>query len=85
MIYYVAHWDRILIQSRSKIINELNNYEFRSICPIGDDTELKKHYSESLNWQISREKYFDFSIYLNSLVFNENAKRVITPSSDINE
>ena len=61
MINYVAHWDRILIQSRSKIINELNNYEFRSICPIVDDTELKKHYSESLNWQISREKYFDFS------------------------
>ena len=61
MINYVAHWDRILIQSRSEIINELNNYEFRSICPIVDDTELKKHYSESLNWQISREKYFDFS------------------------
>ena len=61
MINYVAHWDRILIQSRSKIINELNNYEFRSICPIVDDTDLKKHYSESLNWQISREKFFDFS------------------------
>ena len=60
MINYVAHWDRILIQSRSKIVDELNNYEFRSICPIVDDTELKKHYSESLNWQISREKYFDF-------------------------
>ena len=61
MINYVAHWDRILIQSRSKIVNELNNFEFRSICPIIDDAELKKHYSESLNWQISREKYFDFS------------------------
>ena len=61
MINYVAHWDRILIQSRSKIVNELNNYEFRSICPIVDDAELKKHYSESLNWQISREKYFDLS------------------------
>ena len=61
MINYVAHWDRILIQSRSKIVNELNNYEFRSICPIVDEAELKKHYSESLNWQISREKYFDFS------------------------
>ena len=61
MINYVAHWDRILIQSRSKIVNELNNYEFRSICPIVDDAELKKHYSESVNWKISREKYFDFS------------------------
>ena len=37
MINYVAHWDRILIQSRSKIVNELNNYEFRSICPIVDE------------------------------------------------
>ena len=61
MINYVAHWDRILIQSRSKIVNELNNYEFRSICPIVDEAELKKHYSESVNWQITREKYFDFS------------------------
>ncbi len=61
MINYVAHWDRILIQSRSKIVNELNNYEFRSICPIIEDEELKKHYSESVNWQVSREKYFDFS------------------------
>ena len=61
MINYVAHWDRILIQSRSTIVNELNNYEFRSICPIVDEAELKKHYSESLNWKISREKYFDFS------------------------
>ena len=61
MINYVAHWDRILIQSRSKIVDELNNYEFRSICPIVDDAELKKHYSESVNWKISREKYFDFS------------------------
>ena len=60
MINYVAHWDRILIQSRSKIINELNKYEFRSICPIVNETELKKHYSESVNWQISRKKYFDF-------------------------
>ncbi len=61
MINYVAHWDRILIQSRSKIINELKDFEFRSICPIVEETELRKYYSESINWQISREKYFDFS------------------------
>ena len=61
MINYVAHWDRILIQSRSEIVDELNSYEFRSICPIIDDTKLKKHYSDSINWQISREKYFDLT------------------------
>ena len=63
MINYIAHWDRILIQSRSKIVNELNNYEFRSICPIVDDeSELKKdHYSENINWRYQRTKYFDFN------------------------
>ena len=61
MINYVAHWDRILIQSRSKIINELSNYEFRSICPITESIKLKEFYSESLNWDITREKYFDFT------------------------
>ena len=48
------------INQSSKIINELKNFEFRSICPIVEETELK-YYSESINWQISREKYFDFS------------------------
>ena len=62
MINYIAHWDRILIQSRSKIVNELNNYEFRSICPIVDDpSKIKNHYSENINWKISKEKYFDFN------------------------
>ena len=61
MINYIAHWDQILIQSRSKIIHELSNFEFRSICPIVEENELKKHYSETLNWKISRERYFDLS------------------------
>ncbi len=60
MINYVAHWDRILIQSRSQIVNELSDYRFRSICPVVNEIELKKHYAESLNWKIDREKYFDF-------------------------
>ncbi len=60
MINYVAHWDRILIQSRSQIVNELSDYKFRSICPVANENELKNHYAESLNWKIAREKYFDF-------------------------
>ena len=44
-----------------KIIHELSNFEFRSICPIVEENELKKHYSETLNWKISREKYFDLT------------------------
>lgn len=61
MINYIAHWDQILIQSRSKIVHELSNFEFRSICPIVEENELKNHYSETLDWKISREKYFDLS------------------------
>ena len=34
MINYIAHWDRILIQSRVEIINELQDYKFRAICPM---------------------------------------------------
>ena len=40
---------------------DIKDFEFRSICPIVEETELRKYYSESINWQISREKYFDFS------------------------
>ena len=54
MINYIAHWDRILIQSRVEIINELKDYEFRSICPIVDDRENQRSLFRKLNWRISR-------------------------------
>ena len=59
MINYIAHWDRILIQSRSEIINELQEYKFRAICPLIDSSQIKDHYSENIDWKISKTKLLD--------------------------
>ena len=60
MINYIAHWDRILIQSRSEIINELQEYNFRAICPINNSNDIEDCYFENINWKISKTKFFDF-------------------------
>ena len=60
MINYIAHWDRILIQSRSEIINELQEHDFRAICPLEDSSKIKDYYSECIDWKISKTKFFDF-------------------------
>ena len=60
MINYIAHWDRILIQSRSEIINELKDYNFRAICPIDNSSKIEDYYFENINWKISKTKLFDF-------------------------
>ncbi len=60
MINYVAHWDKILIQSRSEIVNELQEYKFRAICPFNNSSKIEDCYSESLDWKISKTKLFDF-------------------------
>ncbi len=59
MINYIAHWDRILIQSRVEIINELQDYNFRAICPHDKSSKIKDYYSENINWKISKTKFFD--------------------------
>tara|TARA_B100002019_G_scaffold202811_1_gene175821 strand:+ start:36 stop:1109 length:1074 start_codon:yes stop_codon:yes gene_type:complete len=64
MINYIAHWDRILIQSRSEIINELNDYQFRTICPFNNSSKIKNYYFENINWKISKTKFFDFKAIL---------------------
>ena len=64
MINYIAHWDRILIQSRSEIINELNDYQFRTICPFNNSSKIKDYYFENINWKISKTKFFDFKAIL---------------------
>ena len=64
MINYIAHWDRILIQSRSEIINELQEYNFRAICPINNSNKIEDYYFENINWKISKTKLFDFKAIL---------------------
>lgn len=61
MINYIAHWDRILIQSRSEIINELQEYSFRAICPLTRSSNIEEHYSEKIDWKISKTKFFDIN------------------------
>lgn len=64
MINYVAHWDWILLRSRSSIITNINTFKFRSICP-DYNPELKKIYDETINWNIRREKLIDYSGIIN--------------------
>ena len=50
--------------SHSRVVAAVEMGTTKVVVLVGeivDDSELKKYYSESLNWQISREKYFDFS------------------------
>ena len=64
MINYIAHWDWILTKSRGPIVENIKNYEFRSICPIDNKIMLSKYYKESIDWGINRTD----SIGLNSLL-----------------
>ena len=61
MINYIAHWDRILIQSRVEIINELQDYKFRAICPMDKSSNISDHYSDNIHWRISKTKFFDIN------------------------
>ena len=54
MINYIAHWEWILTKSRGSIVESIKDFEFRSICPIDNNTELTKYYKENINWEINR-------------------------------
>ena len=54
MINYLAHWEQILIQSRSSIVRELNEYKFKAICPIENNSELENMYHNLTHWEIDR-------------------------------
>jgi glycosyltransferase involved in cell wall biosynthesis len=58
MINYVAHWEWILTKSRGSIVESIEDYEFRSICPIDNETVLSKYYKDSINWGINRKNSF---------------------------
>ena len=58
MINYVAHWDWILTKSRGSIVESIEDYEFRSICPIDKEATLSKYYKDSIDWRINRTNSF---------------------------
>ena len=59
MINYLAHWEQILIQSRSSIVSELKEYNFNAICPIKKNSELEKVYHNLTHWELDRTKLLD--------------------------
>jgi len=59
MINYLAHWEQILIQSRSSIVSELKGYSFNAICPIEYNSELENVYHKLTHWKLDRTKLLD--------------------------
>lgn len=60
MIYYIAHWDWILLQSRSEIVRSLNDkFKFIGITPLEKNRNNLTDYSEILNWKIDRQRLID--------------------------
>ncbi len=54
MINYIAHWEWVLTKSRGAIVERIEDFEFRSICPIDNKNELTKYYQDTINWKINR-------------------------------
>ena len=62
MIYYIAHWDWILLQSRAEVVKSLQqNYKIEGIAPLEDNEHLLSDYSQLHDWKINRKKLFDIA------------------------
>ena len=61
MIYYIAHWDWILKNSRSDIVKELkNDFDITGITPLENHkSEIKNDYFQTINWNYKRKKLLD--------------------------
>ena len=64
MINYIAHWDRILIQSRSEIINELKDYIQKKGVKCITNTEIE-------SFEIKNNKIESVNISNQKLVYDE--------------
>lgn len=62
MIYYIAHWDWILKNSRSDISNVLkNNFDITAITPVENkEYKLQNSYFEVIDLDYNRKKLLDF-------------------------
>ena len=66
MIVYLSHWDWNLYKSRKDIVLNLDELDFRAICPQGKYTkELKLIYKDYIEWEIDRKKTFDIKGIIN--------------------
>ena len=56
MIYYIAHWDWILKNSRAEIAKKVD-FNITGISPIIDyKDELEVAFSSNINWEYKRQK-----------------------------
>ena len=56
MIYYIAHWDWILKNSRAEIAKKVD-FDITGISPIIDyKDELEDAFSSNINWEYKRQK-----------------------------
>ena len=56
MIYYIAHWDWILKNSRAEIAKKVD-FNITGISPIIDyKDELEDAFSRNINWKYKRQK-----------------------------
>ena len=66
MIVYLSHWDWNLYKSRKDIVSNLDELDFRAICPQGKYAkELKLIYKDYIEWKIDRKKTFDIKGIIN--------------------
>ena len=81
MIYFLAHWDWILERSRADIVTNIKDeFQITSICPLEENNEkIQKTYSDSINWDISREKTLDLLglINLKKILKNINSNDIL--------
>ena len=79
MIYYIAHWDWILKNSRAEIAKEVN-FKITGISPIIDyRNELEDAFSDNINWEYKRQKLIHLKgiFRLRRLIKNFEEKDII--------
>ena len=61
MIYYLAHSDWILKQSRADIVKSIDSrFKITSICPLEENSEeILSTYHESILWKTDKNIFFD--------------------------
>lgn len=61
MIYYLAHSDWILKQSRADIVKSLDTkFKITSICPLEENSEeIINTYHKSIFWNTNKKNFFD--------------------------
>ena len=79
MIYYIAHWDWILKNSRAEIAKEVD-FKITGISPIIDyRDELEDAFSDNINWEYKRQKLIHLKgiFRLRRLIKNFEEKDII--------